>query len=306
MRIIRHVNQVRRRLQRPVLTLGSYDGVHRGHQAIFRRVAETATAIGGTPVALTFDPHPAAVLRPEHVPLKLADFRTRAARITEHGIEVTIGQRFSQAFSQIGAEDFIERLLVGDIGVHSVIVGHRVSFGQGRRGGAALLQEFGERLGFDVEVIGPVLVEGVEVSSSGIRKAIAEGRLDEARSQLGYDPCIVGRVRQGDRRGRTLGFPTANLSVKGWAVPPNGVYAVEAVLDDRVLPGVANLGYKPTFGDNEKGLEVHLFDFDEDIYGERVEVRLKQQLRGEKKFSGPDELVAQIQRDLEAARAALD
>lgn len=299
----RHVERVGRRLVRPVLTLGSFDGVHRGHQAIMRRVVESARACGGTAVALTFHPHPLAVLAPERAPLQITDWRARLARIAATGIDAVVAQRFTRRFSEIDPVDFVERLLVAGLGVHGVIVGHRVSFGYRRAGNAETLERLGRRHGFAVEVIGPVRVGEAEVSSSAIRRAIAAGDIAHAAALLGCAPIVAGRVVAGDRRGRTLGFPTANLDPGGWVLPPDGVYAVEAVVDGVAHPAVANLGRKPTFGEHARRLEVHLIDWDGDLYGRRVEARFGQRLRGEMKFAGVAELVAQIGRDVAAARA---
>lgn len=305
MLLLRHVERIGRRLRRPVLTLGNFDGVHCGHQAIFRRVVETAAAVDGTPVALTFHPHPAAVLKPGSEPPRLTDLRQRAERIAATGIETILFQRFTQRFSQIHAVDFVERLLVDGLGVVGIVVGHRVSFGHRRSGGADTLRELGAKHGFSVEVVGPVRVDGAEVSSSAIRTAIQNGDLATARSFLGVDPVLRGRVIAGDRRGRQLGFPTANLRVSGWVVPPNGVYAVRALVDGAWVDGVANLGVKPTFGDNARGLEVHLLDWQGDLYDARIEVRFIASLRPEQRFAGLEALVEQIGRDVEAARRCL-
>lgn len=305
MLLLRHVERIGRRLRRPVLTLGNFDGVHCGHQAIFRRVVETAAASDGTPVALTFHPHPAAVLKPGFEPSRLTDLRQRAQRIAATGIDTILFQRFTQRFSEIPAQEFVERLLVDGLGVIGIVVGHRVSFGHRRSGDADTLRELGQKHGFSVEVVGPVRVEGAEVSSSAIREAIAAGDLAQARAFLGVDPVLRGRVVQGDRRGRQLGFPTANLRVAGWVVPPDGVYAVRVRVGADWIDGVANLGRKPTFGENARGLEVHLLDWQGDLYDARIEVHFVAQLRAEQRFSGLEALVAQIGRDVDAARLCL-
>jgi len=287
------------------LTLGNFDGVHRGHQAILRRVVDTAHAVDGTAVALTFHPHPSAVLTPGCAPELITDWRARMARLAGAGIDATITQRFTRAFSEIDPVVFVERLLVDGLGVCGIVVGHRVSFGHRRAGGAETLRELGSKHGFTVEVVGPVEVDGAEVSSSVIRRAIAAGDIAHAARLLGFDPIVAGHVVRGDRRGTGLGFPTANVSVAGWVLPPDGVYAVEAWVDGTPHPAVANLGRKPTFGAQARVLEVHLLDWAGDLYGERLEARFKTRLRGEIKFAGPDALVEQIGRDIRAARTAL-
>lgn len=305
MLLLRHVERIGRRLRRPVLTLGNFDGVHRGHQAIFRRVVEVAAASDGTPVALTFHPHPAAVLKPGSAPSRLTDLRQRARRIAATGIDTILFQRFTQRFSEIPAQEFVERLLVDGLGVVGIVVGHRVSFGHRRSGDADTLRELGQKHGFTVEVVGPVQVDGAEVSSSAIRAAIASGDLARARAFLGADPVLRGRVIQGDRRGHQLGFPTANLRVDGWVVPPDGVYAVRARIDEQWVDGVANLGRKPTFGEHARGLEVHLLDWQGDLYDQRIEIHFVAQLRAEQRFASLEALVTQIGHDVEAARRCL-
>jgi len=305
MLLLRHVERVGRRFTTPVLTLGNFDGVHVGHQEILRRLVAQARATGGDAVALTFHPHPAAVLMPARAPQLITDWRTRVERIAAMGVDAVIVQRFTCAFSTITAADFIRRILVADLGVHTVVVGHRVSFGHGRKGGADLLRELGAACGFDVEVIGPVEVGGIAVSSSAVRAAISGGDLDCARALLGRAPGAAGRVVHGHHRGKQLGFPTANLRVAGLVLPPDGVYAVRARLGERRLEGVANLGFKPTFQEHERTLEVHLFDFDADVYGRRLEVDFVRRLRAETKFPDVHALAEQIGRDAAAARHVL-
>jgi len=305
MLVFRNAARMGRRLRRPVLTLGNFDGVHRGHQEILHRVATVAQERDAHAVALTFEPHPAAILSPNKVPLQITDWRTRVERMGGCGIDAVVVQRFTRAFSEMTAEEFVERLLVHDLGVSAVVVGHRVSFGYRRGGDAETLYRLGAKHGFAVEVIGPVRVAGFEVSSSAIRSVIAAGDLAQATVLLGFDPSVRGRVVRGDQRGAALGFPTANLRVDTWVIPPDGVYAVEAIVDGRTHAAVANLGTRPTFGVGGRVLEVHLLDWRGDLYGKRIEARFKCHLRGEMRFAGVGELVAQIGRDVGAARAIL-
>jgi riboflavin kinase/FMN adenylyltransferase len=305
MLVLRHLERIGRRFRSPVVTLGNFDGVHRGHQEILRRLVSRAREGNGAALALTFQPHPAEILTPQHAPLLLTDWRARVERIAAAGIEAVIVQRFTRAFSEISAEDFVRRLLVDGLGARAVVVGHRVRFGYGRRGDADLLRALGSACGFDVEVVGPVEVAGILPSSSAIRRAISEGDLAQASSLLGYAPAVAGRVVHGRHRGHTLGFPTANLRIRGLVLPPDGVYAVHVGWRDRNLGGVANLGFNPTFQENERSLEVHLFDFHDDVYGQRLEVRFVQKLRGEVKFPNPQALIDQISHDVEAARRVL-
>jgi riboflavin kinase/FMN adenylyltransferase len=305
MLLLRQLDRIDGRFDLPVLTLGNFDGVHRGHQEILHRVVSTARAIGGTAVALTFEPHPAAVLNPSSAPPLLTDWRSRIERIAAMGVDVVIVQRFTRAFSEIPAADFVRRFLVAGLAVHKVIVGHRVSFGHKREGHAATLRHLGTEHGFAVEIVGPVDVEGFTVSSSAVRRAVREGDLQRAWACLGRPASVSGRVVHGHHRGRGLGFPTANLRVANMVLPPDGVYAVWTQRRSGSRGGVANLGRNPTFGNTARSLEVHLFDLDEDLYGQRVEVGFVRRLRGETRFASVDALAAQIAQDAAAARRAL-
>ncbi|HVM96380.1 MAG TPA: bifunctional riboflavin kinase/FAD synthetase, partial [Candidatus Acidoferrales bacterium] len=305
MLVLRHLESIGRRFQRPLLTLGNFDGVHVGHQEIFRRLVERARDVRGTSIALTFHPHPAQILSPARAPLLLTDWRARIERIAAGGVDVIIVQRFTEAFSQIGADGFVRRLLVDGLGVEAIVVGHRVRFGHDRRGDANLLDTLGKQLGIDVEIVGPVEVNGAAVSSSAARRALSDGDLQQARALLGRRPSVTGRVVHGHHRGRSLGFPTANLRIRQLVLPPDGVYAVRVRRRDVWRDGVANLGFNPTFHENERSLEPHLFDFDDGLYGERLEVEFVERLRGEVKFPNVGALVEQIKRDVDAARLAL-
>ncbi len=305
MEVVRHIATSSRRFVAPVLTLGNFDGVHRGHQAILGRVADVAHATGGEAVALTFHPHPVAVLRPEHAPPLITSLRDRLMLLGGTDLDVVVLQHFTPAFASVAAETFVEHFVVERLAATRVIVGHSVSFGQGRRGDAALLAALGARHGFGVEVIGPVRVDGHDVSSSAVRRAIAAGDVTLAATLLGRPHRLSGRVVPGRRRGATIGFPTANVAVRAGMWPPDGVYAVRMLRGDVWLDGVANIGTNPTFGDTGRTLEVYLFDFDADIYGERVSVGFVERLRGEEAFPSVEALVAQIARDVDDARAVL-
>lgn len=305
MRLFRDLERVGRRFPRPYLTLGFFDGVHRGHQEILRRLEVAARANGGTSIALTFHPHPAAILNPARAPLLLTPIRARLQLLAATGVDAIVAQYFSARFARLSAEEFVERLLVRAVGIEGVVVGHRVSFGYRRGGNAEVLRDLGRRYGFSVEVVGPVEVDGTLVSSSAARDRIAQADLVGARQLLGRWPAVYGRVRHGAQRGKQLGYPTANLPVAGMAVPTDGVYATYIRIRDEWLPSVSNLGTNPTFGENRRALEVHLLDRQVDLYGERVEVRLLERLRGEVKFESPQALVEQIGRDVVRAREVL-
>jgi len=303
--VVRHIATSSRRFVAPVLTLGNFDGVHRGHQAILARVVEAARAVGGEAVALTFHPHPVAVLRPDRAPALITSLRDRIALMAAAQLDVLVLQHFTPAFAALSAEEFVERFMVERLGATRVVVGHSVSFGHARRGNAALLTTLGERLGFEVEVVGPVRVDDHDVSSSAVRQAIAAGDVTLATKLLGRPHRLGGWVERGRQRGAAIGFPTANVHVRTGMWPPDGVYAVRAQHRDRWIDGVANIGTNPTFGAAPRTLEVHLFDFDADLYGEQLNVAFIERLRGEITFPSVEALVAQIARDADEARALL-
>jgi riboflavin kinase / FMN adenylyltransferase len=305
MEVIRHIESYRR-FPRPIVGLGNFDGVHLGHQAILTKAVSEARALQGTALVLTFHPHPLSVLRPNSpLPLilslreKLLLFR----RLEIHGV---ILQRFSQTFSQLTAEEFVRRYLVDIIGIEKVIVGHNVSFGHRRSGNAEILVQLGEKFGFAVDVIGPVVIDGREVSSTAVRTLLGTGNMHEVTRLLGRPYGVSGRVEKGFQRGRTIGFPTANLRPRTDLLLPNGVYAVTVDLDEKIsIPGVANVGMNPTFGNNRRTIEAHLFDFSADLYGQRLRVNFLEHIREERKFPSVPELVRQIQEDADRARALL-
>lgn len=306
MEVIRHIVSHPRHFQAPVVTLGNFDGVHRGHQAILGRVVNEARARSDLSIALTFEPHPVAVLRPEAAPPKLTSLPDRLRLMGATGVDIVVLQRFTHSFAARVAEEFVRAFVVDRLHASKVVVGHSVNFGQGRRGDAALLERLGAEHGYEVEVVGPVRVDEHLVSSSGIRRAVQEGDMRLVTSLLGRRHCVRGSVERGAQRGATIGFPTANVRVRTAMLPPDGVYAVWTDQGGTRRPGVANIGRKPTFGaDLARGLEVHIFDFSGDLYGARCEVGFVERLRGEIAFPSVDALVAQIGRDAERARALL-
>jgi len=305
MRVARGLHRLPAEPPARVVTLGVFDGVHRAHQEICRRVVARAKEATAAAAAVTFFPHPAAVLAPARAPKLLYGLGDRLRFLGATGIELVVVQHFDQEFSRVEAEDFAREYLAGRLGAVHVVVGHSVSFGRGRRGDGQMLERIGKGLGFTVEVVGPVEVNGTVVSSSAIREAILAGEMERATALLGREHFVRGRVVHGQHRGAGLGFPTANVRVRQGLLPPNGVYAVRVAHGGEVYGGVANLGVNPTFGGEERSLEPHIFDFDGDLYGKRLQVSFVQRLRDEMKFPGVDALLAQIRRDAEAARALL-
>lgn len=290
-----------------VLSIGVFDGVHLGHRAVLARALAGAKAMGGTAVALTFDPHPARFLRPEQAPRLLTSTAHKARLIAAEGMPALLVIDFDAEFAAQSPADFVRRLATAACPLGEICVGENWSFGKGRAGNVALLRELGAELGFKVAEVPSVSIEGAVVSSTRIREAVERGDLEVARRLLGRDYTILGTVEPGDQLGRTLGFPTANLRAHNEQFPPDGVYAVRVATDGREWGGVANIGYRPTVtaGDAERKLEVHLLDFSGDLYGRDLDVDFVQFLRGERKFDGIDSLKAQIARDAESARAIL-
>ena len=304
MEIIRHVLG-HPRLPHPVVSLGNFDGVHLGHQTILRRLVQEADRRQGTALVVTFHPHPLSVLRPDRPLSLISGLREKLDHLAQRGVQRVVLQRFSRAFSRLSPEEFVHQYLVQAIGVEKIIIGHNFSFGRDRTGNARALEKLGRRYGFGVETVGPVRTLDREVSSSAIRSLLSTGDLDSATALLNRPYTVSSRVQKGFQRGRTIGFPTANLRPQVDLLP-NGVYAVRVDVGQQTqLAGVANVGVNPTFGQNKRTIEVHIFDFSAEIYGQRLRVGFIARLRGERKFPSAQDLVNQIQEDAERARALL-
>jgi riboflavin kinase / FMN adenylyltransferase len=286
------------------LAIGVFDGVHLGHQAVISTSAKHAKEAGGTPVVVTFDPHPVKVLRPNNAPHLITATQHKIALIRDLGVRHLLVLHFDRSFAATSPEDFVEQLVENSKPLREICVGHEWSFGKGRAGDLALLKDLGQQAGFNVIGVQAVSVNGEVVSSTAIRKAVEEGNLVKATQMLGREYTILGTVVRGEQLGRKLGFPTANLSAHSEQFPPNGVYVTEARMGGAVHRGVANLGFRPTVAGekSERLLELHLFDFDREIYGEEMEVRFLRYLRPEQKFADVEALKAQIARDVEQAR----
>ena len=288
------------------VAIGVFDGVHLGHQALIRRAIAEAERMRGSAVVLTFHPHPARVLRPDSAPHLLTSTPHKLRLIETLGCRYLLLATFDLAFAAQAPEVFIEALVRSANPLRMICVGHNWAFGKGRSGNVAMLAGLGERFGFETLEIEPVKVDGALVSSTRIRKAVETGDFETARRLLGRDYTILGTVVSGAGRGSGIGFPTANLAAHNERFPPNGVYAVRALLDSRWYDGVANVGVRPTVGGNaDRVLEVHIFDFSGDCYGHDLEVKFERFLRPEQKFSSIEELRAQIARDAADARRLL-
>ncbi len=304
MEIIRHILS-HARFPHPVVSIGNFDGVHVGHQEILRRVVQDAQARQGTSLVFTFHPHPLTVLRPEKPLPLILSLREKLLACAATGVRGVIVQHFTTTFSLLTAEAFVRHHLVEAIGVEKVIVGHNVSFGHNRTGQAETLLRLGDQYGFAVEIVGPVMAGSQEVSSTAVRAMLSTGDMPTVTRLLGRPYAVSGRVEKGFQRGRTIGFPTANLRPRADLLLPNGVYAVRVGVGETDVPGVANVGMNPTFGGNTRTIEAHLFDFSADLYGQRVRVSFVEHLRGERKFSSIQELIQQIQQDAQQARTIL-
>ena len=287
-----------------VLAIGNFDGVHLGHAALVRKLAQLAEQLKLVPTVLSFEPHPREFFAPESAPARLTTLREKLELLAECGAEQAMICPFNAAFSALSADAFIEQVLVRGLQVRHLVIGDDFRFGKGRAGDFSLLQAAGQQFGFSVEAMGSVTVDGERVSSSGVRAALAGGGMAHAGRLLGRPYIIDGKVTRGQQLGRQWGFPTANIRIKHNPLPMSGVFAVEVDgLGDKPLPGVANLGIRPTVGGTRPLLEVHLFDFDRDIYGAHISVRFVHKLRNEERFPNFDALKAQIAVDAAAARA---
>lgn len=287
---------------KPVLALGNFDGVHLGHQNIFRHVVSRADEIGGTPMVFTFDCHPLKVLAPERAPLVLTTNAQKRSLIGALGVRVGLWIPFTEQFARQKPLAFIRDVLQERIGVHELVVGYDFRFGHCRAGNASLLQQQAATHGYEVVVIPAVKLGNTVVSSSTIRTLLQKGRVEEAARLLGRDYVLAGSVVEGFHRGAKLGFRTANVHVAHELVPRVGVYAVRVEWEGRHYPGVANVGHNPTFGNASLSVEVHLLDFEGDLYGAQLSVAFVARIRDERKFASVDELAAQIACDVRQAR----
>lgn len=291
---------------RTVVTIGNFDGVHLGHRAILSRVCQRARELKGQAVAVTFDPHPLKVLRREiHLPL-LTTPEQKLRLLSAGGVDAVVVLPFTPEFAAMPARDFVTQYFCDRLRVRDVVVGHNYCFGRGREGNIDLLKEMGGTHGFTVQVVWAVEVDGAVVSSSLIRALLRLGRVTEAGRLLGRSYDVVGQVVPGKGRGaKLLGVPTANISPANELLPASGIYAVRVRRDGESLPGVANIGTCPTFDNSDLSLEVHLLEFDGDLYGENLEVEFVSRLREERRFPSIQALAEQIHADINAARQVL-
>jgi len=291
----------------PVVTIGAFDGIHLGHQQLIERVKARASELDGTGVLLTFEPHPQRVIAPGTAPPLLTSREEKIPLLEETGLDAVVILPFNRELSEMEAEDFVSGILCEAIGVRFLVLGHDHAFGKGRRGRPELLRLMAPDHGFDLEVVTAVRENGDPITSTLIRNHLHDGDVEKARNLLGRPYGVKGLVEKGEQRGREIGWPTANIA---WpfpekCTPGDGIYAVRTVVRDHVLAGACSVGVRPTFGVGTRTIEVHILDFDDDIYGESVEVRFHRKIRDEVAFDGVDALVKQIERDVVEARTIL-
>jgi len=303
MKIIYDLKELDKPLENPVLTIGNFDGVHKGHLALFEKVKDRAAAIYGQSVVMTFEPHPVKIMKPGKGISIITPIKQKLKLIYNAGIDVILCLTFNKQFSSISAHDFVKDILLGIIGIKEIVVGYDYSFGKNRQGDIGFLKRMGDELGFKVHTIEPIHLNKVLVSSTSIRNFIREGDLEHARILLGRDYQITGKVISGaGRGGKMLGFPTANLVPGEELTPKKGVYAVIAEMDNREYYGVCNIGNNPTFGQNALSIETHMLNFTGDTVGKDLTVRFMHRLRDERTFAGIEELSEQISTDIKKAK----
>jgi riboflavin kinase / FMN adenylyltransferase len=289
----------------PVVALGNFDGVHIGHQTILRAAIDRAQAIGGTALAVTFDPLPAKVLNPLRAPRLIMTPEDKHELLRRFGLQGVIVLTFSRELSLLSPEEFVREYLRRRIGARVVVVGHNVSFGHARSGNAEVMQRLGRQLGFETTVVGPIECDGIVVSSTQVRQLISAGEMKRTEALLGRCHFLRGPVVHGRERGRTIGFPTANIQSLTECLPPDGVYATRVVLEEGSYPSITNIGMRPTFAEPERTIEAHIFNFTRDIYGREVKLEIAERIRPERKFDSAQALAAQISSDLQRAKEIL-
>jgi riboflavin kinase/FMN adenylyltransferase len=309
MKILERIEDIEKPTKNAVVTIGNFDGVHIGHQALFHTVIEKAEAINGVSVAITFEPHPMRVLTTNGHPPLITLTEQKRELIGRAGIDILICIPFTREFAAISADDFVQDLLIERLNMKAIVVGRDYTFGSRRQGDLAMLQRMSKDLGFEVLVVDwiqPMNGKSQRISSTRIRELVMDGEMEKARKMLGRHYQIRGQVATGrNRGGRLLGFPTANINLQDELCPKQGIYAVTVEHAGELLKGVANIGYSPTFDDHLFTIEVHILDFKKNIYGDPIRVNFIERLRDEIKFDGIEALSAQIKKDIIRARDVL-
>lgn len=302
MELIRGIHNIRSQHHGCVLTIGNFDGVHLGHREVIKGLLRDASALNLPSTVMLFEPQPQEFFLKERAPARLTRLRDKLALLAKLGVERVVCVSFNGRFANQSAAEFVSEVLLKKLGVKALTVGDDFRFGKGRSGDFSLLKAMGETAGMAVKSTESFKKANARVSSTAIREALRAGDLELAKAMLGHDYAISGRVIHGWKKGRELGFPTANVALKRQVCPLSGVFAVQAKVGTHTYNGVANVGNKPTFNGTRALLEVHLFDFQQSIYGQFIEVQLKAKLRDEHKFNGLDALVAQINQDIIEAK----
>jgi len=306
MKIVRGTKNISGPFIYPVVTLGNFDGVHVGHQILFKKAAEIAREKRGTSMAFTFEPHPLKIIAPDKVPPLLTHFHKKMELIAACNIDCVICADFTRQFADQRPRDFSKNILKEKIGAKEVVVGFDYAFGRGREGTIPYLKKMGEEFGFIVHVVNPFQLDGMTVSSSHVREVIESGNMESARKFLGRYYSIVGPVVAGYKTGQAIGFPTANIDTSKVQIPRTGVYAVRMIYQKKSYDAVANIGFNPTFNRDRLSVEVHIFDFKQVIYGKEIEVEFISRIRSETAFKSKEELVDQIKKDIEKAKILLE
>jgi riboflavin kinase / FMN adenylyltransferase len=303
--IYKSVSDIKKKLRHPAVTIGNFDGVHLGHREIFRKVRELAQAQDGVSVVVTFLPHPMQVISPGSGLKLITTPREKEALIAAAGIDYLIEIPFDWSFASTSATEFVEQTLVGAIGMESLVIGYDYAFGRGREGDINLLRELGRRFSFSVQLLDPISNGATVYSSTTVRNMVSVGDVRGAVSVLGREFSITGTVIHGHQRGRSLGFPTANVVTQKELLPAAGVYAVKVRVGGELYDGACNIGTNPTFSDERLSMEVFLFDFEGDLYGREITLFFIERLRGEKRFSNVEALKEAIAADVARAKAIL-
>lgn len=306
MELIRGIHNILPQHHGCVLTIGNFDGVHRGHAEVINRLVDKAKHLGLPAVVMTFEPQPQEFFRGDNAPARLSLLRDKVMLLDELSIDRMLCINFNKKFADYTAEDFVEQLLVKALGVKYLVVGDDFCFGKQRQGNFDMLRKAGEKFGFAVVSTQSFVLGDTRVSSTEVRRLLAEGNMEQARRLLGHPFILSGKVAHGQKIGRTIGFPTANIALKRKVTPVRGVFAVKLYWDNSdIYEGVANVGFRPTVNGQVCQLEVHLFDFDGDLYGKTVEVELVAKIRDEQPFGSLDALKKQIKNDADKAKALL-
>lgn len=302
MDIVRHIEGRGLSLTGAVATLGNFDGIHLGHQALVRNAVEDANRCGIPSVVLTFEPHPLKILTPARAPRLILSHKDKMQLLQSFGVDIVVIKNFDAQFANLRAEEFVRGFLVDRLRIKKIWVGRDLRFGQRRQGSVDDLIRWGADLGFEVGIVEPILLQGVRVSSSRIRHLLEQGHVDEVEPMLGRRHFVSGRVVKGRCRGRELGFPTANIATRTEVLPLDGIYATLFQIKDRQWLSVSNVGVNPTFGEGPRTVESFILDFNSDIYGESVKLSFVKKIREEKKFETAQALVLRMKEDVKSAQ----